>query len=341
MNNPQQHRNPYIIGSVIDKPDQFFGRQSLFEFIKDTLQQNDPLILLYGQRRIGKSSVLKQIPQKISYSEDQFIFIDFDIQVFVGDNQKHPINQILHYLAKRIGEEIENSLTTIPITIPTAEDIEDDPTIFNEDFLTQIYNILGERKLVLLLDEFDILSEANNEGNVEFFRLINKWFSKCQERLFIIPVVGRHLKELPHLLSWLGGSPYKAPYKEISFLDKDSAEMLITRPAKGVVTYQQNAIEEIFSLSAGHPYFTQLICYELFNLARERQIWTINAEDVKTIIDKAIQTGAGGLAWFWDGLYPQAKVVFSAAAEAQHREEQDDRVSYNPKLLLEEYGILT
>lgn len=331
MINPQQQRNPYIIGPVIDKPDQFFGRQSLFEFIEDTLQQNTPLILLYGQRRIGKSSVLKQIPQKISYSEDQFVFIDFDIQVFVGDNRKHPINEILHYLAQRIGEEIGNSLT------PTAEDIEDDPTIFHENFLTQIYNILGEKKLVLLLDEFDVLSQANNEGNVEFFRLINNWLSTWPERLFIIPVVGRHLKELPDLLSFLGGSPYK----EISFLDKDSAEMLITRPAKGVVTYQQNAIEEIFSLSAGHPYFTQLICYELFNLARERQIWTINAEDVKTIIDKAIQTGAGGLAWFWDGLYPQAKVVFSAAAEAQHREEQDDRVSYNPKLLLEEYGILT
>ncbi|MFN9598314.1 MAG: AAA family ATPase, partial [Dolichospermum sp.] len=336
MNNPQQHRNPYIIGSVIDKPDQFFGRQSLFEFIKDTLQQNDPLILLYGQRRIGKSSVLKQIPQKISYSEDQFIFIDFDIQVFVNSDHT-PINQILHYLAQRIGEEIENSLTTIPITIPTAEDIEDDPTIFHGDFLTQIYNILGERKLVLLLDEFDVLSEANNEGNVEFFRLINNWLSKWPERLFIIPVVGRHLKELPNLLSLLRESPYK----EISFLDKDSAVMLITRPVRGVVTYQQNAIEEIFSLSAGHPYFTQLICYELFNLARERQIWTINAEDVKTIIDKAIQTGEAGLAWFWDGLYPQAQVVFSAAAEAQHREEQDDRVSYNPKLLLEEYGILT
>jgi ABC-type branched-subunit amino acid transport system substrate-binding protein len=335
MNNPQYQRNPYIIGSVIDEPDKFFGRQSLFDFIKYNLQQNTPLILLYGQRRIGKSSVLKQIPQKIS--EDQFVFIDFDLQVFVGGNQKHPINQILHYLAQRIGEEIENSLTTIPITIPTAEDIEDDTTIFHGDFLTQIYNVLGEKKLVLLLDEFDVLSEVNNEGNVEFFRLINNWLSKWPERLFIIPVVGRHLKELPNLLSLLRESPYK----EISFLDRDSAEMLITRPAQGVVTYQPNAIEEILSLSAGHPYFTQLICHELFNLARERQIWTINAEDVKTIIDKAIETGEPGLAWFWDGLYPQAKVVFSAAAEAQHREEQDDQVSYSPKLLLRNYGILT
>ncbi|MEY3401541.1 MAG: hypothetical protein RLZZ86_1156, partial [Cyanobacteriota bacterium] len=131
------------------------------------------------------------------------------------------------------------------------------------------------------------------------------------------------------------------PYKEISFLDKDSAEMLITRPAQGVVTYQPNAIEEILSLSAGHPYFTQVICYELFNLARKRQIWKINAEDVKTIIDKAIETGEAGLAWFWDGLYPEAKVVFSAAAEAQHREERDDQVSYNPRLLLQDYGIIT
>lgn len=333
MNNPQHQRNPYIVGSVIDEPDKFFGRQSLFYFIGYNLQQNTPLILLYGQRRIGKSSVLKQIPQKISYSEDQFVFIDFDIQVFVGDNRKHPINEILHYLAQRIGEEIGNSLT------PTAEDIEDDPTIFHENFLTQIYNILGEKKLVLLLDEFDVLSEANNEGNVEFFRLINNWLSTWPERLFIIPVVGRHLKELPYLLSFLGGSPYK----EISFLDRDSAEMLITRPAQGVVTYHPNAIEEILSLSAGHPYFTQVICYELFNLARERDIWTINAEDVKNIIDKAIERGEGGLAWFWDGfgLYPEAQVVFSAAAEAQDREERDDQVSYNPRLLLQDYGIIT
>lgn len=335
MNNPQHQRNPYIVGSVIDEPENFFGRQSLFYFIGYNLQQNTPLILLHGQRRIGKSSVLKQIPQKISYSEDQFVFIDFDIQVFVGDNQKHPINEILHYLARRIGEEIELESSLIP----TAEDIEDDPTIFHENFLTQIYNILGEKKLVLLLDEFDVLSEANNEGNVEFFRLINNWLSTWPERLFIIPVVGRHLKELPYLLSFLGGSPYK----EISFLDKDSAEMLITRPAQGVVTYEQNAIEEIFSLSAGHRYFTQVICYELFNLARERKIWTINAEDVKTNIDKVIETGAGGLAWFWDGfgLYPQAQVVFSAAAEAQDREKRDDQVSYNPRLLLEDYGIIT
>ena len=188
-----------------------------------------------------------------------------------------------------------------------------------------------------MLDEFDVLSEANNEGNVEFFRLINQWLLKWQNRLFIIPVVGRHLKELPNLLSLLRGSPYK----EISFLDKDSAENLITQPPRQVVNYQQDAIIEIFNLSAGHPYFTQLICFELFKLARERDIRTINAEDVKSIIDKAIETGEGGLAWFWDGLYPQAQVIFSAAAEAQHREEQDDQVSYNPRLLLEHYGIIT
>ncbi|OBQ32131.1 MAG: hypothetical protein AN487_22965, partial [Anabaena sp. CRKS33] len=36
-----------------------------------------------------------------------------------------------------------------------------------------------------------------------------------------------------------------------------------------------------------------------------------------------------------------AQVVFSAAAEAQDREERDDQVSYNPRLLLQDYGIIT
>ncbi|NEO96344.1 MAG: ATP-binding protein, partial [Moorea sp. SIO3G5] len=70
--------NPYIIGSLIDKPEKFFGRDSLFRFIEDNLRQRVQLILLHGQRRIGKSSVLVQIPKKVA--QDQFVFVNFDFE---------------------------------------------------------------------------------------------------------------------------------------------------------------------------------------------------------------------------------------------------------------------
>lgn len=51
-------RNPYIIGRSIDEPELLFGRESLFRFIKENLSNNQRVILLHGQRRIGKSSCI-------------------------------------------------------------------------------------------------------------------------------------------------------------------------------------------------------------------------------------------------------------------------------------------
>jgi AAA+ ATPase superfamily predicted ATPase len=72
--------NPYIIGVPIRDPNKFFGREPEFSDINDSLQNNEQLILLYGQRRIGKSSVIAQIPKKLSQklSTNEFVFISFD-----------------------------------------------------------------------------------------------------------------------------------------------------------------------------------------------------------------------------------------------------------------------
>ncbi|NJN48892.1 MAG: hypothetical protein HC805_02685 [Alkalinema sp. RL_2_19] len=52
-------KNPYIIGRPVSESDRFFDRENLFRFLTDSLPQAQ-VILLHGQRRIGKSSVLTQ-----------------------------------------------------------------------------------------------------------------------------------------------------------------------------------------------------------------------------------------------------------------------------------------
>ena len=129
------------------------------------------------------------------------------------------------------------------------EQIGEDITSFHLNFLREIYTRLGEKKLVLLLDEFDVISNIGSD-NTEFFeQIINQWLSTWAGKLFVIPVVGQHLKQLPRLLKLLGG----LPYKEITLLDQDSAERLIIKPAQGILTYQREAIDAIYQLSSGHP----------------------------------------------------------------------------------------
>jgi AAA+ ATPase superfamily predicted ATPase len=69
--------NPYIVGDTIRDPKKIIGREDIFGKINDNLEQT--LILLYGQRRIGKSSVLNQISNKVA--GDNFVFINCDFQL--------------------------------------------------------------------------------------------------------------------------------------------------------------------------------------------------------------------------------------------------------------------
>jgi len=327
-------RNPYIIGRPITEKERFFGRESLFHFLEDSLIQGEQVILLHGQRRIGKSSVLSQIPHSVEC--DGFKFVPFDLQ----DQSSLPVSAVLENLATEIVDylELEDSITP-----PTAQELEADFTLFILKFLPDVYQALDGKNLVLLLDEFDVLStedrdesKKDNFADKHFFRSLKSVIDE-QEKLFVIPVVGRKLDDMQQLLALFK----RAPTHEIGLLDETSARRLILNPAQGIVAYDQNAIKTILELSAGHPYFTQVICFALFGQARNEDKWNVTQTDVEKVVDKAIESAEGGLAWFWDGLPVAEQVVFSAIAEAQERaNERQETVPENPLTLLKEYGVI-
>ncbi|NES21045.1 MAG: AAA family ATPase, partial [Symploca sp. SIO3E6] len=318
---PQYRKNPYIIGRPISEPELFFGRESLFGFINDNLNQGTKVILLHGQRRIGKSSVLFQIPNFVG--KNKFVFVSFDLH----DQGKSSLPQILHNLAKDISKQLRLSPDTFKV--PPTEELATAPTTLFRDFLAEVHQALGDKSLVLLLDEFDVLSTSeHHQGFDNFFRYLQSILEQ-EDKLFVIPVVGQSLKDLQNLPLF-----YKrAPQQKIGLLDESSAKKLITEPAQRVLDYEPDAIQAIWKLSAGHPYCIQVICHAVFAKARERdpENWTITRTDVENIINKAIEIGEGGLIWFWDGLSIRERIVFSAVAEVQasQQPEESSTVSVN------------
>lgn len=116
---------------------------------------------------------------------------------------------------------------------------------------------------------------------------------------------------------------------------------MITKPAEGVLEYGEDAIAAILELSAGHPYFTQVICFQIFQQAEAEDNWEVKSADVDNIIvDRAIESAEGGLTWFRDGLPIPEQVIFSAAAEAQRIAIKSAEVVQEPLTLLKEYGVV-
>jgi len=325
-------KNPYIIGRPITDTELLFGRQKIFDFIYDNLNQRVKVILLHGQRRIGKSSVLSLIPKFPRFvQENDFAFVLFDLQ----DKAELPLSSLLYSLATEIIEYLK--LPSDSITLPSTKELETDPNIFSNHFLPTVYQALGGKNIVLLLDEFDVLSSDDRNSAVQHFFPYLKSLLKQQQKLFIIPVVGRELDDMQKLLGLFKG----APNKEIGLLDEPSAMELITNPAKNILEYEPDAILAILELSAGHPFFTQIICFAIFMRAREEQRQQVTRTDVENIIDQAIEYGEAGLVWFREALPIPERVVFSAAAELQEITVLGSESALKePLKLLEENGVI-
>ena len=310
--------NPYIIGRPIHEIEKFFGREKLFKFINDNLENDQKTILLFGQRRIGKSSILSQISKFIQ--QDKYFFVIFDLQ----DKGDLPLSDVLYDLAEKIIESLD--LSSHEIQLPLITEFQQNPnTIFFDNLLPQIYEKLNNRNLVLLLDEFDVFPNGN-----QFLKLIRNQAKK----IFCIPVLGRKIDDTNNFLAKF----HDAPKKEIGLLDEESAINLITKPAQNVLEYNPDAITAILELTSGHPYFTQIICFSVFTQAREKNKWVVERSDIKNIIGNAIEIGEAGLVWFRNALSIPEQVLFSAVAELQKPEFE----SYDLTVmkLLEQYGLI-
>lgn len=326
-------KNPYIIGCPVNGPDRFFNREDRLKFVADNLNQGARSILLYGQRRIGKSSVLAQLP--FALADEPYTFIPLSLE---GKSQKN-LAQVLHELAKETLFSLEHK-TWVP-RIPTLAELEAEPDLFVTQFLKQVYKICGRQDLVLLLDEFDTLGDYHPESaGTHLFPYLQKFIASPGNHynfLRIVPVIGRRLEDLPTLQQVF----HNAPVKKLGLLDATSAAQMLTVPARGILIYSADAIQAIFELCAGHPYFTQVMGFALFSQARTQDRWTIDRADVYDVIDRAIELGGGGLAWFWDGLPIPERVVYAAAAEIAVNSSTGVEVKdYEPLYFLQDRGIV-
>ena len=316
-------RNPYIVGHPISDPRLFFGREDLFAFAEDNLRQGAKVILLSGQRRIGKSSIIYQLPHFVA--PHRFVFVPFACR----DKGSFSLGQLLHSLANEIVRC--PPLATYRIPLPNVDALEADLSLFSAEFLPAIYQSLGKRNLVFVLDDIDALGDAPNFDDVtlpnrvtltRFLSYLQTLLNE-QSSLFVILVPGQQLNALSALTQIFNS----APQRTIGLLNELQARRLITEPAKDSLAYNPDAIEAVLELSSGHPYFTQAICHALFARARAEQNWYVTRDRVASIVDEAIEISEAGLVWLRDGLSLPERIVFTAVAHAQQR-----RFSTDPSL---------
>jgi hypothetical protein len=302
---------PYITSGAVGGGPAFVGRADILQGVKEQLrspQQN--AIVLHGQRRIGKTSILGELEAELSKNNCQMIYFD------LMGKAASPLRIVLSELAEKICLKL--SMTK--------------PDVGKIEFHTWLASVVNEEKfthssLVILFDEFDSVDIPHAEqARDEFFHYLReKLVPAVPQKLKFVFAIGRNISDFQSALVLLR----TMNNHHVSLLNRRETEKLIRlSESNNSLYWSRAAIEKIWELTHGHPYLTQLLCSIIFD-----QLWAeprfsipviqrkvveeqvATKEDIENIFGKAISA----LEWLWVGLPPACRIDAAAFAELGNR----------------------
>jgi tetratricopeptide (TPR) repeat protein len=265
--------NPYVAGAPVMNDDMFFGRRRLVDRILQTIHNNS--LLLYGERRIGKTSIQHQLKRRLLEIDDPY----FAFHPVYIDLQGTPQEQFFWTIAKDIVEELAPSLAGLEITHSASANYGYRELVGD---LRAVIRHLQEKssktvKVVLLIDEVDELNEYDPRINQRLRSLFMKNFA---ENLVAV-VSGVEIKK-----RWeREGSPWYNFFEEIEVrpFDEREARDLIRKPIEGIFRADADVVEYIISLTGGRPYLIQKLCVALVTRLHEERRRKMTVADVDAV----------------------------------------------------------
>jgi WD40 repeat protein len=294
---------PYITGSPVRNPEMFFGRKDIFEFVSQTLdgkyQGNG--IFLYGESRMGKTSVLHQLalPERLGSS---YLPVFIDLHRF----ELKDMNGFLWELASATSKILRDDYEIAPPELDRNLFMNQACDSFENMFLSQICPALGERRLLIMLDEAGRLLEKQLSDRIEYMRSLI-----MHEKLSFIFSLITAPQEMEQKYAFLFNP---LCVKKVSFLDESATEDLITKPVKEHYEVDAPAIKEIFRLTSGHPYYVQMLCHQLFMRLQKSGGPCLTLEDVEAILAYAWEPASNTLEFVWKTSTTTEQAIIAAIA---------------------------
>jgi len=302
--------SPYIAGPPVKSREMFYGRKSVFDWIRENLSGTfqDNVLVLYGERRTGKTSVLYQMQHHLP---DTYAFVLIDLQTIAYGLSS--TGELLHAMARKMVNGLRKEgfgLERVERTDYDAHPIEQFESL--GELIGDMAVAMG-RRAVIILDEFDLLIEAIDRNAVSPFVFdVIRGLMQHQDGLSFI-FAGAHALTamIKNPRSILFNTALR---RKISFLERDEAERLIRSPVKDVLWYDDLAVEKILRVTAGQPYFIQYICHEIVNLARRDQKNFVTLRDVDRALLTTVQETTGIIRHSYMSLARDEQLALAALA---------------------------
>ena len=291
--------SPYIVGNPVDRHEMFFGRTDIMDRIQRQLgaSTHANVILLEGNRRTGKTSILRQLGKEDVLPG--WIPVYCSLQDAEGDDRTGGITtrNVFKLLARTTGWALSDAGVETwfpglpernagrPYKLAFRDAL--NQTFVGEHafetfelYLSAAVEAASPRRVLLMLDEFDKLQEGIDAGITSPQVPENiRHLLQHQPGVSAIITGSRRLKRLrEEYWSALFGLGYRIG---VSSLSMDDARRLVTEPVEGRLAYLPQARDRLVELCARHPFLIQSLCNRVFEQAAATSASTVTVDAVQ------------------------------------------------------------
>ena len=299
--------NPYIAyagGSAVADPQMFFGRTELVTTLVDHLRDG-PLgsgMALYGQKRSGKTSLVEQIRRLANNPPVIVVSVSFGLlerRQLTVSFVRAVLNQVRVSLYGHLTSQEYDPLDRL---WPSDEKIDARPMESLQSALIAGRMVLSKKvgwaglRYIFLFDEFTYLFEVlrsedyTAEAREDVREFMRQWKALLESRVFSCVVVGQDT--MPMFMQRFANEFSSMAPKRLAYLDLEETKSLSDKPilkSTGESRYTGYALESIYEWTQGHPFFTQVLCDRIVQLANERKRSEITESDVDDALESLME----------------------------------------------------
>jgi hypothetical protein len=301
----------YVNAGAVDDPRMFWGRNALLnELVEELSEAKGRGIIIYGQKRSGKTSVLYHLGKRLKRNPDLLVLNIGSIgQYIYGSSYTHMKTALLWNILEEFRYTLEdraeeNAQDSLHLPFPTRkEELDLHPELFREVFAQFQRSASRSQawknvRIVILLDEFTYLYTLLVDGHPieDFMRM---WKALLEKNYFSSVMVGQDV--FPKFRERCANEFKSITEKRMGYIDHKSAWGLIDVPihiggSDGETRYRGTAIDAIIELTAGNPFYIQRFCDLLIRHLHSKQTTQITAIDV-TAVKNTLLWGDDALSW--------------------------------------------
>ncbi len=297
----------------------FKGREAEIGEIADSLRNGNSLVVVYGAGRVGKTSLLQYMHDHSLKHEFASVLVEmqglasFCETTFWSTVANKLVNEaaIRSYVG-RVGIRHLHS---------AFKRMRDDPFKAFRRGLEKAKDLVGGRRLLIMIDDFTMLDELwpREEALRAAYQLkslieehCGAAFILCVHETFYKTALSEKIATWPLLRA---GIPLR-----LDHLDRQAAERLIRDPLGEMMTYSDEAVEEMLSLTACHPYYLQCMLYELIGHVAGERRRMVTSDDLRAVIPRVLQAGTHYFADLLQHVKGVTGVVVAALAHVSGRD---------------------